>query len=716
VRGILTRAMAFALLAAASLPAGAQQIAPMESLLPNTTKGVFLVADVPQLVQQWEKTQLGELMADPVMDPFAKDLRRQFEDRLSRVRERLGLELADVKGVPGGAMAAAVIEPVREKTAVAFLMDVTGHVPQAQVLLDKVAANLTRQGAVAKQQTLQGTTLMVFDVPKTEESPAVTVSYLLSGNLLAASDDVAVMEGILKRHLGQASPGGTLADLPAFRAVMARCQKHAGREGQIRWFVEPLGYVESLRAATPEDKRRTGTTILDVVQNQGFDAVRGIGGFLDLATDGYEVIHRTAVYAPPPYRKAPPPYQDKVSMDMFVLPNHVQFTPPTWVPNDIATCTTFYWDIQKAFDNFGPIFDEVAGGLDYLFKADPKLRADLDAQRLPDALRKEFDDADVPLAAKAQVFVEDPGHKWRIASGKVAYVIKGVGDELKVYLANTGLWADLLHNLRTEENGPQIDLAGELIAHLGQRVTVVTDYELPITTTSERLLFAIEARDAEALARGVAKYFANDRTMEARRLGESTIWVTVEDSRHRIPDDPVISNLPDLAPARPKDGARPGRRLGQGDQEQDLLPHKAVAVVHGHLMIASHYDFLVKILQGSKEPDPLTASIDYRVVQGALERLGVGESCLRSFSRTDEEYRPTYELIRLGKMPQSEMMFGRMLNALLGPRKRGAVRQQKVDGQEMPEYEVVRHYLGPAGGFAVSEPDGWFVGGFMLKR
>ena len=56
--------------------------------------------------------------------------------------------------------------------------------------------------------------------------------------------------------------------------------------------------------------------------------------------------------------------------------------------------------------------------------------------------------------------------------------------------------------LKEDPNGPQIDLRADLIKHLGRRVSMLTDYQLPITTTSERLLFAIEATNPEGRGRG----------------------------------------------------------------------------------------------------------------------------------------------------------------------------------------------------------------------
>ena len=64
-----------------------------------------------------------------------------------------------------------------------------------------------------------------------------------------------------------------------------------------------------------------------------------------------------------------------------------------------------------------------------------------------------------------------------------------------------GMWQSVLRNLKDASDGPRVDLRNELIARLGSRITVVSDYVLPITPGSQRLLFAVEARDEKAVAR-----------------------------------------------------------------------------------------------------------------------------------------------------------------------------------------------------------------------
>ena len=67
-------------------------------------------------------------------------------------------------------------------------------------------------------------------------------------------------------------------------------------------------------------------------------------------------------------------------------------------------------------------------------------------------------------------------------------------------------------------------------------------------------------------------------------------------------------------------------------------------------------------------------------------------------------------------MPESETMLGRMLNTVFGAGKKGVLRKQEVDGSKLPEFDAVRSHLGTAGGFGVSEENGWFLKGFMLSK
>lgn len=700
-----------------------------ERLLPTTTVGFAAVEDYDQLRDHWNETQLGELMADPVMEPFAEDLQRQFRERWSRLDERLGLTLEDLEGVPAGEIAVAVLQPERYAAATAMLVDVTGNVPQAEQLLEKVSASLLREGA--KRQTFEvlDTTVIVFDLPELPadgdaaralpllapqqpDKPAQPrrAIYFLTTTVLGVSDDLDVIKGILSRIQGAA--GESLADVAAFRAVMDRCAEDAGREGaQFRWFLRPIPYAEAVRAASPPTEPRRGKDMLDVFREQGFRGLRGVGGYVDFAVEGHELIHRTAIHAPRPFTGA---------MKMLSFPNAPNadaFQPQPWVPSELATYSTFYCDIQNIFDHFGPMFDELFGGAVFLFAASLEQQDGLPSGDLSPELRASFADFDIVLPAKVAVREMEPDRAWEIKHSNDVFIIRKMGGELRAYQKQVGLWEEVLESLKKDPKGPQLDLRKELIDHLGPRISVLSDFRLPITPMSERLLFAIETQDPEQVATAIAKSMKNDPAARRIEINGHEVWEMVEEAADDLDIPEVqlgdVPSLPPLTnPLKPDDEEEDAEL----EEEPRLLPHAAVTVAHGHLLVASHLDFLTKILEPEEGFGPLRNDIDYRVVQAAIDELGIDARFGQVFSRTDEEYRPTYELIRKGKMPESETLLARILNAGMGTGKRHELREQVIDGSKLPDFEVVRRYLGPAGTVLSSETDGWFIKGALLTK
>ena len=619
-----------------SMAAPASAVDRSETLLPNNTVAFVSISDVSVLADHFDQTQFGKLLNDPVMEPFREDLKRQFEERWLSVTEKLGLTFDDLQGVPGGETAVAVIQPAVDRSAVALLIDVTGNLAKAEQMLQKVEATLVERGATKTSKTVAETPMVVFDVPKQEGSEIERKAvYFLKDNLLGASDDPDTLEGIIRR-MGR-KEGGELAQDETFTAVMARCRKDAGESTpQIRWFVKPFEYVEVIRAATPERDRRRPRPLTDILRSQGLDAFKGLGGFVDLYVGDYELMHRTAMFAPKPYEKA---------MKMMVFPNHTEFAPQPWVPRDVATYYTGYIDILNAFDNFGSVFDSMFG--------------------------------------------------------------EGF----------SGSWEDVLEGFADMDDplGLHLDLREDVVAKLGNRVTVITDYELPITPESERVLFGVQVTDEVAVAEALDKMFKPEtegphpsrriRTFELSDGKEIIIW----------------ENLPVEKPAVPTISLDALPPLGGDDVvEEDevasapVFPNTAFTVAHGELFVASHLQFLLKVLkQREDERETLGGTVDFKLIEA---ELGTGEHCFRVFSRADEEYRPTYELIRQGKMPESETLLGRTLNTIFGVAEDGVLRKQEVDGAKLPEFDVVRRHLGYAGAFGASEENGWFFKGFMVAK
>lgn len=616
----------------------------MDTLLPKTTVGFVSATNSIRLAEQWNKTQLGKLMTDPVMKPFAEDFRVQMQSQWSVLADRLGIQFDDLRGVSTGEASLALLEPEPGTAATSLLLDVTGNVAKAKALLAKARANLKGSGAKETIQTIRGISVYVYAVPLPQDqqvaagkggaTAAAAVGqtvYFLTDNLFGACDNLAVTQDILAR-LVNGNQAGSLSQVEGYRMVMKRCAADASdRLPSIRWFIHPLGYAEASRAATAPEKRRKGKTIIEIMRNQGYAAFKGIGGYVDVSTDGYQILHSTAVYAPPPYKE---------SMKMFVFPNGKDFTPQPWVGRDVATYFTVYVDILNAFDNFGPLYDEI--------------------------------------------------------------------------INEKGVWKQTLEGMATDPSGPQIDLRKELIANLGQRVTMVTDYNLPITTTSERLLWAIETKDEAAVAKAIEKCVKNDPTIHKVLIAGHVVWEIVEEEDANVPILKV--DVPSLTPKK-DDGKSKSDEKDDQEKEAHFLPHGAITVAHGQLFIASHIDFLAKTLKPIDANSRLATQLEFQQVWNVtFSKFGLKQQASRGFSWTDRALQPTYELIRQGKMPQSESLLGRTLNSLATPGKNGSPRHQRIDGSKLPDFDVVRKALGPSTAAMTSEENGLFTKGALMTK
>lgn len=604
-----------------------------DQLLPATTRGYLSVPSVEELRQRWQQTQLGQLAADPVMKPFAEDLERQVRQRLLQENFHLELEWDDVIAMAGGELTLATIQPQEGavRHASVMLLDVTGHKAEMERILNEGARQLEAKGAKRTSANVGDHELVTFTLPpKRGELEQDRVVRFVVNDLLVIGTHAEVVRDILVRLVNQTTAGG-LHEVPAYQKVNQRIAREAGAGNpQVRWYLEPFGYAEAMRAAGGGQRKR-GRDMLAILRSQGFDAVAGLGGWISLATGEEEMVHRTFVYAPG-NPQAPSRFQ--MAARMLDFPNDTTWQWPSWVPQDLAKATQLNWKVKEAFEYSQSLVDAIAG--------------------------------------------------------------------------SEGFFEDMLDGIASDPHGPQIDLREELVAHLGQEVTVVTDFVYPITPASERRVIAIKLVNEEAVSRAIQKVLEDDP--DARRLDVDgqVIWEILDQDSGEGPDLGLRV-----------DGIEPVVGPASGDdegQEPPILRNSAITVAHGYLYIATHVDFLRRLLQPRTTEDQLANSEDLQLVRQHLERIGAGNDAARSFTRTDEAYRVTYELIRQGKMPESESLLGRLLNRWLGPEDEDVLREQKLEGGRLPDYEAVRRYLGPSGTYVHSEPDGWYFGSVLLDK
>lgn len=285
-----------------------------------------------------------------------------------------------------------------------------------------------------------------------------------------------------------------------------------------------------------------------------------------------------------------------------------------------------------------------------------------------------------------------------------------IGSLVDEVAGDKGFWDDLKESLLLDENGPMIDLDKDIVAHLGTRVTAITDHQLPITTTSERFLVAIQLVNPAAMKASLAKALSSDPDAQRIPAGSDyEIW-ELKSETGRLPEAGDIEGGEDFG----LEMTNPDYE-GEGE-ENSFMANAALSVVEGHLLVASHKEFIQQLIDRVGNPAALADDADIQAIRRALKDIGADATTAEAFTRSDEQLRASYELIRQGKMPESESLIGKLLNQVLGPDERSLKREQQIDGSKLPDYEEVQPFLGPMGVYLRAEENGWFLAGIALPR
>jgi hypothetical protein len=283
-------------------------------------------------------------------------------------------------------------------------------------------------------------------------------------------------------------------------------------------------------------------------------------------------------------------------------------------------------------------------------------------------------------------------------------------------VGDKGVFDDVIASLKEDPDGPQIDVENDLVACLGKQVSVITDHVDPIDTDCERIVIAMEAADEARVAATVAKVMDADSDMRKIEIAGHQAWELIDHSME-IPKLEVETPGGAVAHADHDSNDEAHRRRQRlREKEGRLLPHSTVTVANGHLLIASHRDILERMLSAADGAASLAAAPDFAAVQVELGKFVSASTAARGFGREEAVVRPTYELLRQGAMPKSQSLLGQMLNDALGDGKPGTVREQKIDGSTLPEFDVVRRYFGTNGLAMETLSQGWYIVGLALPR
>jgi hypothetical protein len=354
--------------------ATAQARPALDQLLPDTTREWIAVTDLPQVVSDLERTPLGQALKDSKRGP----------NTLVPLAD-LGLTWEEVTAVTGGEAVWATVEMGPRLAGRVLLLDVTKRQDALKEKLQHRLARWKQQGGSERSQKLGEVTITVQERQADAKGPAQWRAHVVKDNLLLIADHPALLQGTLDRWVRRGV--ANLASLPAYRALLERTRPQGTEVPQVRFWYDPFGRAEL--EAVPAGSSKSDH--LRQLKQQGFTAIKAVGGFLSFRCERYAYFQRIAVLAPPPY--------DRGMGLLRFLPGD-NFAPESWVAGpspqqgkksargEAAIHSVFYLDLNKAFESLGPAFDKGIGEQGAFQKVVEALKNDRDGPQLD--LRQEL--------------------------------------------------------------------------------------------------------------------------------------------------------------------------------------------------------------------------------------------------------------------------------------------------------------------------------------
>lgn len=274
------------------------------------------------------------------------------------------------------------------------------------------------------------------------------------------------------------------------------------------------------------------------------------------------------------------------------------------------------------------------------------------------------------------------------------------------------IFKDIIEGIRDDEDGPQIDIAKNVLPNLDDQLILVTDNTLPSELNSERMLIAIRISNAEAIGKAISKAMEVEpdaSIMDA--VPGVDIWRVQRGGDDDELDEDLFGDLD----------------IGLGDEEIEesppLLDHWAIAMIDKganseapYLMFSNDPDLLVSAANRIRSGEKVGLGNDpeIKAIVTSLKELGCNAPAMDRVVRTKLSLRAKYNLLREGKLKDSDSVLSSFYRRFLEDQEADA--EEGINATDLPPLSVIDKYLPSGGGFSQTTEDGWSLTGFLLNQ
>lgn len=342
-------------------------------LLPEDTLAYIRLDSVDDIRADFGGSSMGKMLSDPKLKPFASDVYQTLAELFEQVGAQLGVTLDEILAIPSGQVCAAAMpgniserdvelieqdaedesdEAIRRRISRKrrqqnsigglFLIDAGDNVDNLLVLVDRLEERLITGGYVRRTSKIEKTTLVKLLPPRPGRPE---IEYFQRQNTVVLGIGHQTASKALDHWLDR-SEESTLANRSDFTSLMSRCVGAEETRPQMTFFVDPYHLVERL-------VKRGGAAafVWPIIEELGVSKIRGIGGSAFRGGEIFEDITHFHVLIDPP----------RDGFFGVLRPETGPSQPPKFVPDDVTSYTSIYWDFETTYDNVDKVLAKFQG-------------------------------------------------------------------------------------------------------------------------------------------------------------------------------------------------------------------------------------------------------------------------------------------------------------------------------------------------------------------
>lgn len=344
-------------------------------LFPEETVVFVRVANAHEFGEKFQQTSMGRMIRDPQMKPFVDSLYGKAGDLYAQhAEDKVGISWDDLKKLPKGEVAFAVIARDHRRPALLLLVDQSDEVSVADKLVDKALDFAEKAGGefskekigeveitVVRDHDHQNRMFGVFERNNTivvgtdpdvlrnviwhwdhpgEATPSAAASGDTPANDPAVSKadagaDASSKDKPQKPKQKEFVPTRTLAENTRFATIVKECRRKQDPPPHLIFFADPIALAKNL------GRDNGGMQMaLAMMPMLGIDGLSGIGGALTYATNEYDDLAQVHVLL------------DNPRAGVLQLPAFEvgDTTPQAFVPKAIESYMAWNWNLSATYD------------------------------------------------------------------------------------------------------------------------------------------------------------------------------------------------------------------------------------------------------------------------------------------------------------------------------------------------------------------------------